>query len=424
MMGERQGRVSLGEILDRRSLTEVCAQFAELWRAGVVVLDTGGKPFVDARAEAALCAGVLEAIRGATLDEERPGTAVACAAGCTYLVRPVLLEGDRIARIALGPFLLEGGAARGHGRPCERFGAERAEQIVAHLGEIVDVLLHTGYKNLLTSRMHLESLNESYRESQEKSRRLENAYERLKELERMKASFLATMSHELRTPLTSIIGYSEIMLEGLGGTLTPEQRQYVGIIMEKGEALLGLLTTLLDMSKIGAGRVKVVASEVDPSLLIREAVAASQPLAQKKGIALTCRLPEGLPRARWDRDKIRQSLVNVLDNGLKFTASGGAVTVEAAPGPAGKLTVSVRDTGVGIPEHHLGRIFEMFYQVDGSTTREFGGAGLGLAIVKSYVEAHGGDVRAESRPGEGSVFHLELPLRPPEPLSSSERSSG
>ena len=124
-------------------------------------------------------------------------------------------------------------------------------------------MVFTGHKNVIAARLHIEAVQESYRELQEKNRQLEESFQQLKELDRLKSNFIATMSHELRTPLTSVIGYSEMMLEGLGGTLTDEQREYLGIIMEKGESLLHLITSILDVSKIEAGRVRLVLGEVD-----------------------------------------------------------------------------------------------------------------------------------------------------------------
>jgi signal transduction histidine kinase len=220
------------------------------------------------------------------------------------------------------------------------------------------------------------------------------------------------MSHELRTPLTSVIGYSEMMLEGLGGPLTAEQREYLGIIMEKGENLLQLITSILDISKIEAGRVRLVLSEVDAGQVMRDAVATVLPLARKKGLKVACEPPR-IPRVHADRDKLRQCLVNLCSNAVKFTPAGGQITVSAEAIQGSRIAIHVADTGIGITEEHLERVFDVFYQVDGSSTREYGGAGLGLAIVKSFVEAHGGEVRVGSRPNEGSVFTLVLPVNPP-----------
>jgi two-component system sensor histidine kinase BarA len=277
------------------------------------------------------------------------------------------------------------------------------------------VMVFTGHKNLIGARLHIEAVQESYRELQDKNRQLEESYARLKELDRLKSNFIATMSHELRTPLTSVIGYSEMMLEGLGGPLTAEQKEYLGIIMDKGENLLQLITSILDISKIEAGRVRLVLSEVDVAQLLRDAVATVLPIARKKGIKVTCE-PGHPPKVHADREKLRQCLVNLASNAVKFTTAGGTIAVSSELLPDERLALKVTDTGIGIAPEHLARVFDVFYQVDGSSTREYGGAGLGLAIVKSFADAHGGQVTVTSTPGQGSTFSLVLPLRSrPEP---------
>jgi signal transduction histidine kinase len=285
-----------------------------------------------------------------------------------------------------------------------------AEKILKHFMDLLDVMIFTGHKNLIAAKLHIEAVQDSYRELQDKNLKLEESYSKLKELDRLKSNFLATMSHELRTPLTSVIGYSEMMLEGLGGPLTAEQREYLGIIMEKGENLLQLITSILDISKIEAGRVRLVLSEVEPAQIMRDAVATLLPLARKKGLKVSCE-PTQLPRLNADRDKLRQCLVNLCSNAVKFTPAGGNIHVRGEVVPGERLAIHVSDTGIGIGEEHLAKVFDVFYQVDGSSTREYGGAGLGLAIVKSFVEAHGGEVMVRSVPGAGSTFSLVLPIR-------------
>ena len=135
------------------------------------------------------------------------------------------------------------------------------------------------------------------------------------------------------------------------------------------------------------------------------------PLARKKGLKVACDAAK-VPRVQADRDKLRQCLVNLCSNAVKFTPAGGKITVSAETAPGDRVAIHVTDSGIGIPEEHLDRVFDVFYQVDGSSTREYGGAGLGLAIVKSFVEAHGGAVSVRSKPNAGSVFTLVLPVNP------------
>jgi signal transduction histidine kinase len=353
----------------------------------------------------------------------------------------VLYEGDVLGRVVFGPFVpddlvglptaltsisgdFDARLAQGFQSKVRRVPLLTAEKILKHFMDLVDVMVFTGHKNLIAAKLHIEAVTESYRELQEKNLRLEDSYARLKELDRLKSNFLATMSHELRTPLTSVIGYSEMMLEGLGGPLTAEQREYLGIIMEKGENLLQLITSILDISKIEAGRVRLVLSEVDASQVMRDAVATLLPVARKKGIRVACE-PAALPRIMADRDKLRQCLVNLCSNAVKFTPAGGSITVRGDLAGE-RLALHVADTGIGIAEEHLAKVFDVFYQVDGSSTREYGGAGLGLSIVRSFVEAHGGEVTVRSNPGQGSTFTLLLPIRAAvaPALAAPERASG
>ncbi|HET6922087.1 MAG TPA: ATP-binding protein, partial [Anaeromyxobacteraceae bacterium] len=373
------------------------------------------------------CIATVGRVKSDPVAEEAIPTTFDCFSGCRYVVQPVLYEGDSVGRIVFGPFVPEDlvslpstltsisgdfdeRAASGYLTKIRRVSQPMAEKILKHFADLVDVLVFTGHKNLLTARLHIEAVQESYRELQEKNRQIEESYRSLKELDRLKSNFLATMSHELRTPLTSVIGYSEMMLEGLGGPLTAEQREYLGIIMEKGESLLQLITSILDISKIEAGRVKLVIQEVDLGQVMRDAVATVMPLARKKGLKVAWE-PTALPRVHCDREKIRQSLINLVNNAVKFTPAGGRVSLEARPFPGERVGLVVSDSGIGISAPDLSRVFEVFYQVDSSSTREYGGAGLGLAIVKSYVEAHGGQVTVESTVGKGTTFTMVLPLR-------------
>jgi signal transduction histidine kinase len=435
-----QAQIPLGDLLDLKSFTEVCHSFAELYRVGLKVFDATGNKLVDVKVGNAdfcgyiwqkpdgrsQCIATVGRVKSDPVEEEAVPTTFDCFSGCRYVVQPVLYEGDVVGRIVFGPFVpddlvnlpstltgissdFDEKAASGYLTKIRRVPQPMAEKILKHFADLLDVLVFTGHKNLLTARLHIEAVQESYRELQEKNRQIEDSYRALKELDRLKSNFLATMSHELRTPLTSVIGYSEMMLEGLGGPLTAEQREYLGIIMEKGENLLQLITSILDISKIEAGRVKLVIQEVDLGQVMRDAVATVMPLARKRGLKVAWE-PSALPRVHCDREKVRQCLINLVNNAVKFTPAGGQVTLEGKALPGEKVGVTVADSGIGIAADHLPRVFDVFYQVDSSSTREYGGAGLGLAIVKSYVEAHGGEVTVESQVGKGTTFTMVLPL--------------
>ncbi|HET7752574.1 MAG TPA: ATP-binding protein [Anaeromyxobacteraceae bacterium] len=435
-----QQEFPLGDLLDADAFADACRSFAELYRVGVKVFDAAGHKLVDVKAGQgefcslvwnvpegrAHCTATVGEVKGAPLAQGDTVTS-SCMSGCRYTVAPIVYQGDVIGRAVLGPFLpedhagpapelvklspkLDLSATTAAMQKVRRLPIPVAEKVVRHFTEIVEVLAYTGHKALLTSRLHVEAVQESYRELQERNRQLEDSNAALKELDRLKSNFLGTMSHELRTPLTSVIGYSEMMLEGLGGSLTKEQREYVQIIMEKGEALLHLISSILDVTKIESGRVRLVVIDLDPAELLRDAVSTVLPNARKKGITVSAEVG-ALPRVRWDREKIRQAVVNLLSNAVKFTPEAGRITLRVEPGGADRLAISIEDTGLGISDEHLPFVFDAFYQVDSSSTREFGGAGLGLAIVRSFAEAHGGKVQVRSKAGEGSTFTLTLPLR-------------
>ncbi len=259
------------------------------------------------------CIATVGRVKSDSVGEEPVPTVIQCFSGCRYVVQPILYEGDVMGRVVFGPFVPEDApelpstlksiaedfdekAARGFQGKIRQVPMGTAEKILKHFMDLLDVMVFTGHKNLIAAKLHIEAVQESYRELQDKNQKLEESYAKLKELDRLKSNFLATMSHELRTPLTSVIGYSEMMLEGLGGPLTAEQREYLGIIMEKGENLLQLITSILDISKIEAGRVRLVLSEVEPAQIMRDAVATLLPLARKKGLKVTCE-PGNLPAA-------------------------------------------------------------------------------------------------------------------------------
>ncbi|TMA18340.1 MAG: HAMP domain-containing histidine kinase, partial [Deltaproteobacteria bacterium] len=298
-------------------------------------------------------------------------------------------------------------------------------RIMEHFARIVDVLVFTSHRAMISSQLHIESVTESYREVQEKNKKLQDALERLQELSRLKSNFLATVSHELRTPLTSVIGYSEMLLAGLAGELNDEQKDYLKTILEKGESLLRLISSILDLSRIEARGVQLVRKPTVLDDVVQSAMESVLPQSLKKNLQLTSNVSPAVQKVVVDSDKVRQCVVNLLSNSVKFTPAGGHISVETGPaqrapagsGPFGSsggfFQISVTDNGIGIPEDVQPKVFETFFQVDSSASREYGGAGLGLSIVKSYVEAHGGEVSVQSEAGKGSTFTLILPIEPP-----------
>jgi signal transduction histidine kinase len=291
----------------------------------------------------------------------------------------------------------------------------------------LDLILNSGHKSLLTSSMHLASVRESYRDLESKNRKLQQAYDQLKELDRLKSNFLATVSHELRTPLTSIIGFSEMLAGGIGGSLTSEQAEFVDTIHEKGKQLLQLITDLLDLSRLENETMSLRRSEVQLVKLAEEVVRSMQPQAKKKQVILEIESNGHVPAVSGDPDRLRQVLINLIDNAIKFTPQGGTVhtTLEKVSsdledddgigaallaGSRSDVQVTVSDTGCGIPQEEKNRVFDAFYQVETGNTRHAGGTGLGLSIVKRLVEGHGGSIHVEDNEPEGANMVFTIPI--------------
>ncbi len=232
-----------------------------------------------------------------------------------------------------------------------------------------------------------------------------------------KSAFLANMSHELRTPLTAILGYAEELESARASTPDAAQREAIATIRRNGENLLGILNSILDLSRIEAGALHVECVPCDPAQIVEEVRALLALRAQQKGIALHVAVDAEIPRPILsDPTRIRQVLINLVDNALKFTEAGEVrVNVRRrAAEPAGEyLEIAVRDTGIGLTPEQLERLFQPFSQGDASTTRRFGGTGLGLAISRHFCRALGGDLTVTSAPGEGSEFVATFALRAP-----------
>ena len=229
----------------------------------------------------------------------------------------------------------------------------------------------------------------------------------LKQSDRMKNEFLASISHELRTPLNAVIGFSELLLEGIAGELQPTQLEYIADIRRAGEHLLGMITDILDLAKFGAGRLSFDIRPMDLLAPIREAEEIVRPLALKKGQMLELHSDAPVPCVG-DPQRIRQVALNLMSNAVKFTPKGGRINVTVRrAGDEAELVVE--DNGIGIDPAHHHVIFEMFRQVDGSSTRGYPGTGLGLALVKRFTEAMGGTVSLRSRIGEGATFTIRFP---------------
>lgn len=228
--------------------------------------------------------------------------------------------------------------------------------------------------------------------------------ERLKEVDQLKANFFSMISHELRTPLTTIQEGSSLLLEGVGGQITEKQNKLLSIITAESNRLIGLVNSILDLSKMEAGMVPYTFDRSNLASLIEQATAEIIPYAEAKKITLEKRISKDMPLCRIDKERILEALRNLIANAVKFTPEGGVITIAAQPRKEG-MEVSVEDTGPGIPKDNLLNIFDKFASSDKRK-----GTGLGLAIVKQIITAHGGKVWAESEMGQGTRFIFIVPF--------------
>ena len=250
----------------------------------------------------------------------------------------------------------------------------------------------------------------SLRELRQLNERLTSANRALEEANRIKADFLATTSHELRTPLTSIIGFSRLLLDDYV-TNPADQRDLFADVHRSALHLLSLVDDILDLSRIEAGRLEIKVETVDLAALIGEVTALTKVQADEKRLALVTQVPGALPPVRVDRSRMRQVLLNVMGNAIKFTEAGEIRVSAATDSDGARVRVDVADTGIGIPPEQQPQLFEKFRQLDASHTRRHGGAGLGLAISKALIERMGGRIRLRSAGhGMGTTVTLAVPV--------------
>ena len=233
---------------------------------------------------------------------------------------------------------------------------------------------------------------------------------------RTKSEFLANMSHELRTPLNSVIGFANVLLKNKAGNLLTQDLNYLQRIRNNGQHLLGLINQVLDLSKVEAGRMEAELTSVNLAHLIGETLGELAGQAAGKDLLLRSDIPERLTPIETDATKLKQVLINLVGNALKFTERGG-VTVRARtlPGNPETTLLEVADTGIGIPADRIETIFEAFQQAEAGTARKYGGTGLGLTIARALCRLLGGDLTVSSQLGEGTTFQVRLPSRPAAP---------
>ena len=268
-------------------------------------------------------------------------------------------------------------------------------------GEFVEQVVHLLETFAAQSVLAIQNAK-LFREVEEKGRELEAA-------SRHKSQFLANMSHELRTPLNSVLGFTELLFDGIYGELPDKAKTTVARVQANGRHLLGLINDVLDLSKIEAGQLTLALDDYYVGQIVRSAVTAIEPLARAKGLMLASTVAEDLPLGRGDERRLTQVLLNLAGNAVKFTETGAVDIV--ADAVDGHFEIAVRDTGAGIAAKDQVLIFDEFQQVDNSSTRQKGGTGLGLAISRRIVEMHGGTIDVESVLGSGSTFRMKIPIR-------------
>ncbi len=249
-----------------------------------------------------------------------------------------------------------------------------------------------------------------YQKLRQDAAALEQANIELRRLDQLKDEFIQNVSHELRTPLTCVQAYVELMLDGTLGPLTPGQRSGLQTVLKSGKRIVSMVNDIISLTKNEQDLLELVPQDL--AALIQKSVEAARPVAASSHVNLCVRTPEKLIMAAGDARRLGQVLDNLMGNAIKFSPNGGEVVVQATC-VGSEIHLTISDQGIGIPTEELPRIWDRFYQVDGSTKRRFGGSGLGLTIVKRIVEAHGGRVWAESTPGQGSRFTCAFPIGAP-----------
>lgn len=265
--------------------------------------------------------------------------------------------------------------------------------------------------NQMTDKLaqNIGALDDKVNEVQDANQNLRIANAQAREAARLKSEFMATMSHELRTPLNAMLGFTGILLEGMGGEIDADARHMIQRVQENSKRLLGMINDVLDLAKIEAGRVEIQSLPFRPAALVEQWRLQTGVLAEAKGLTFQIEIDAALPDQLYgDPDRITQVAINLLSNAFKFTEQGG-VTLSLQRQP-NEWILQVSDTGVGIPPHALNFIFDEFRQVDGSSRRAFGGTGLGLAITRNLCRMMNGTIRVTSTLGEGSTFIVTLPL--------------
>ncbi|GAB4301865.1 MAG: hypothetical protein Kow0090_17390 [Myxococcota bacterium] len=399
---------NLRELISPRELSSLLSAFTKFLSAPVWVVDIHGNPFAsaeDAESQEFRKTLLFDPPEEITSGNER--------------MKTITVGNEHIFLASLD--VPEGTAGILASIPGLNFDAQKLET----LKWLIESLLRAGWKNAMTNEMHTAAMNVSHRELEEQNRRLNEMLRRLRTLDEAKTTFMQTISHELKTPLTSIIGYAELLGEGIAGEVNAEQKEYINTILEKGQTLLDMITNVLDITRLGTGKEDLELNFHTVEEIVTQAIEATAAQAMGKNIEVFYQPSDNLKPVLMDSVRISRALAALLSNAVKFSPENSKVAVKASIQNHERLSelktpfdlpeeevlaISVEDQGIGIPTDELDKIFESFYQVDNSSTREFGGTGLGLTLAKNFVEAHGGKIEVISAPGRGSRFTILLPI--------------
>jgi signal transduction histidine kinase len=264
-------------------------------------------------------------------------------------------------------------------------------------------------EQIIQLRNALQAANRSLEQRvQQRTAELEEALARLSELSQLKANFISNISHELRTPLTHVKGYVELLVSGTLGPITEEQKHALHVSQQSANRLESLIDDLIMFSLASRGELSLKQEAVDIARLAGMSVKTVEQKAKDRGVSVHAVLDKNIPLIQADSQKIAWALGQLLDNAIKFTPSEGRVVLSVQREAGNLVIVSVTDTGIGIPQNRLNEIFEPFHQLDGSSTRKFGGTGIGLSLVRQIVEAHGSMIEVTSVEGRGTTFRFPL----------------
>ncbi|MBN2803470.1 MAG: PocR ligand-binding domain-containing protein [Deltaproteobacteria bacterium] len=450
---------SLEELIEHETLAEVFANFLVTFHIPLRIFNANNDLILEKTIENQACKylnGFTKSRNQCLVIRQRvkstefksPQTSpvtVTCFCGFEYLILPILFQSKILGKLVIGPFFpktldkipdqclsldsnIDVQRLKETYTRLPRYPHKKIIQLADIVKSTLDCIFFAVHKTNITSHMHTAMIAESYRELSEQNRKLEEISDQKKEFDRRKSNFLSMVSHELRTPLTSIIGYSDMLTEGIAGTLTAEQKQFIETIKNKGDDLLKIISSILDFSQVDSGHLRVNLAPSDIHDIIRLALEKNKEMYERRGVKVSVNIADAIPSIQLDPEKITTALSHLIDNAIKFSAPGAGVRVTAKIMASSEddvaedgfgfvllatpdmLEISVEDFGMGIETDNVEALFAPFTQADQSSTREHGGAGMGLAIVKQYVEAHGGRVHVHSTKGEGSNFAIRLPI--------------